>query len=82
MSLLYKRKSRVSSATRASHNFHARKRRLKYKVCGLIERIYRKEKARIAGAIIISGIITEEQSFHPSRLQDFPNYFSILLIFQ
>ena len=53
MSFLHKRESRVSSATRDSHVSHAGKRRLKYG--GLIERIYRREKAIIAEKLIISG---------------------------
>jgi len=44
-----------------------------------MEWIYRREKARIAGAITISGIITEGLFSHSSRLQDFSNHSSILL---
>jgi len=54
-------------------------RKEKIKVCGFMDWIYRREKAGIAGAIIISGIITEGLFSHSSRLHDFPNHFSILL---
>ena len=54
MSFLHMRESRVSSAKRASQIPHAGKRRLNYG--GLIERIYRREKAGIAEGIIISSI--------------------------
>jgi len=42
-------------------------------------RILRREKARIAERIIISGIHKRRVSFYPSILHDFPNHFSILL---
>jgi len=74
MSFLHKRESRINFATRP-HIFPLPGR--ENKVCGFIEKIYKREKARIAGAIIISGIITEGLFSHSSRLQDFPNHFSI-----
>ena len=75
MSFLHQRKSGVSSATVGLTYFPCRKEEIK--VCGFIEWIYKREKARIAEKLLISGIIKEGGVFYPSRLQDFPNHYSI-----
>jgi len=74
MSFLHQRKSGVSSATVGFTYFPCRKEKIK--LCGFIEWIYKREKARIAKAKNLSPVsITEGGVFHSSRLHDFANHF-------